>query len=131
MSDGPIRELLAAYVLALDADEIDECLQLFTEDAEFEVYGRTFVGRNGIAVMFRAAPRGLHLLGAARIDVTGDSGATARSQLLFIGASDQDRRSAIYDDEAICQGGRWMFRRRRCRFITSAGLRNKPEVASV
>lgn len=129
MSAAAIRELLADYVLALDADEVDECLQLFTEDAEFEVYGRVFVGRDDIGTMFRRAPHGLHLLGASHVDVVGDD-ATARSQLLFVEAGGRQLRSARYDDEVIRRGGRWLFRRRQCRFITRAGLSVEPEVQS-
>ena len=41
---GRIRELVAGYALALDAGDIDACVELFTADAEFLVYGRTFAG---------------------------------------------------------------------------------------
>ena len=89
MSDqDAIRELLATYALALDADDIDECVKLFTEDAEFEVYGRTFAGHDGIGAMFREAPNGLHLIGAARIDVL-QVAASVRSQMLFVDAGTQ------------------------------------------
>ena len=73
-----IRELIAAYALALDAGDIEECVQLFTADAKFFVYGRSFDGHDGIRQMFQDAPRGLHLTGVSRIDVHGDT-ATARS----------------------------------------------------
>jgi ketosteroid isomerase-like protein len=125
-----IRELLAAYALALDADDVDECLEFFTADAEFLVYGRTFAGHDGIGGMFREAPRGLHLTGASRIDIRGDA-ATVRSQVLFVNASSLQLRSALYDDEAVRQDGRWRFQRRRCRFITSGGLSDSPEVPSL
>jgi uncharacterized protein (TIGR02246 family) len=122
-----IRELLAAYALALDADDIAECVKLFTEDAEFEVYGRTFAGQDGIGTMFRDAPNGLHLIGAAGIDVREDT-ASVRSQMLFVDAGTQRTRSALYDDDLVRREGQWLFRRRRCRFITSGGLSARPEV---
>ena len=122
-----IRELIAAYALALDAGDVDECLALFTADAEFRVYGRAFDGHDGIGKMFRDAPRGLHLTGISRIDVRGDS-ATARSQVLFVRAGSVQLRPALYDDEFVRHDGRWLFRRRRCRFITSHGLSDSPEV---
>ena len=125
-----IRELIANYALALDAGEIDECARLFTSDGEFLVYGRSFAGHDGIAKMFRDAPRGLHLTGVSRIDVHGDT-ATARSQVLFVRAGDLRLRPALYDDELVriagFQGGQWRFRRRRCQFITSHGLSESPE----
>ncbi|OBB91409.1 SgcJ/EcaC family oxidoreductase [Mycobacterium sp. 852002-40037_SCH5390672] len=124
-----IRALLAAYALALDAGDFDECVQLFAPDGEFLVYGKTFAGHDGIAGMFRHAARGLHLTGSARIEVEGER-AVARSQVLFVRAGDLQLRPAIYDDELTRIAGRWRFTRRRCRFITSAGLADSPEVDS-
>jgi uncharacterized protein (TIGR02246 family) len=127
-----IRELIAGYALALDAGDIDRCVGLFVEDAEFLVYGRTFAGHEGIGQMFRDAPRGLHLTGVSRIDVRGDT-ATARSQVLFVRAGDLHLRPALYDDELVrdtTDSGRWRFRRRRCQFVTSRGLSDSPEVVS-
>ena len=127
-----IRELIAGYALALDAGDIDQCVGLFVEDAEFLVYGRTFAGHGGIGQMFRDAPRGLHLTGVSRIDVHGDT-ATARSQVLFVRAGDLHLRPALYDDELVrdtTDSGRWRFRRRRCQFVTSRGLSDSPEVVS-
>jgi uncharacterized protein (TIGR02246 family) len=126
--DAGIRELLAGYALALDAGDFEECVQLFAPDGEFLVYGKTFAGRDAIAGMFRDAARGLHLTGSARIEVDGQR-ATARSQVLFVRAGDLQLRPALYDDELIRVDGRWRFARRRCRFITSAGLADSPEVS--
>ena len=124
-----IRELLTSYALALDAGDIDDCVQLFTANAEFLVYGRSFAGHDGIGRMFRDAPRGLHLTGVSRIDVR-DKTATVRSQVLFVRAGSLQLRPALYDDVLVRDGGHWRFRRRRCRFITSAGLADSPEVPS-
>jgi uncharacterized protein (TIGR02246 family) len=125
--EAAIRELIAGYALALDAGDIDGCLKLFTDDAEFLVYGRSFAGSDGIGKMFRDAPRGLHLTGVSRINVRDDT-ASARSQVLFVRAGDLHLRPALYDDELIRVDGHWLFQRRRCRFISSAGLADSPEV---
>jgi uncharacterized protein (TIGR02246 family) len=129
--EAAIRELITAYALALDAGDVDGCVDLFVADAEFLVYGRSFAGHDGIGKMFRDAPCGLHLTGVSRIDVR-DNAATARSQVLFVRAGDQHLRPALYDDELVrdTDSGQWRFRRRRCRFVTSAGLADSPEVAS-
>jgi uncharacterized protein (TIGR02246 family) len=124
-----IREVIAAYALALDAGDIEQCVALFVPDAEFLVYGRTFAGHDGISQMFRDAPRGLHHTGVSRIDVRGDT-ATARSQVLFVRAGDLHLRPALYDDELVVTNGHWRFRRRRCQFVTSRGLSDSPEVMS-
>lgn len=124
--DRAIRDLLACYALALDTDDIDRCLDLFTDDGEFVVLGREFSGRGQIRAMFESAPRGLHLTGISCVEVSGDT-ATARSQVLLVEAGTMHLRPALFDDELSRDGRRWRFRRRRCRFITSAGLGDRPE----
>lgn len=126
--EARIRELLAGYALALDAGDVDECAQLFAPDGEFLVYGKTFAGHDAIVGMFRDAARGLHLTGSAQIEVAGVC-ATARSQVLFVRAGDLQLRPALYDDRLTRIAGQWRFARRRCRFITSTGLADTPEVS--
>ncbi|OBE97658.1 nuclear transport factor 2 family protein [Mycobacterium sp. 852002-10029_SCH5224772] len=121
-----IRDLIAGYALALDAGDVDRCVLLFAPDGEFLVYGKTFAGHDGIADMFGAAARGLHLTGVSRIAVDGER-ATARSQVLFVRAGDLQLRPALYDDELTRVAGQWRFARRRCSFITGSGLADSPE----
>ena len=122
-----IRELIAAYALALDAGDVDECVRLFTADAQFLVYGRSFDGHEAIRKMFQDAPRGLHLTGVSHIEIH-DNTAAARSQVLFVRAGDLHLRPALYDDEFVREGTEWRFQRRRCQFVTSRGLSDSPEV---
>ena len=126
--EAQIRALLADYALALDAGDIDGCLELFTADAQFQVYGGSFEGPDDIGKMFGDAPRGVHHTGASRIEVRGDT-ATARSQVLFVRAGDLHLRPALYDDHLVREGGRWRFQIRRCRFVTTDGLADSPEGA--
>jgi uncharacterized protein (TIGR02246 family) len=121
-----IRELIASYALLLDAGDTAACVQLFTEDGEFEVYGATRTGHDGIGAMFEQAPRGMHLTGVSQIDVAGDT-ATARTQVLFVNAATHGIRLALYDDELVRVDGCWRFRRRRCQFITNTGLSDTPQ----
>jgi uncharacterized protein (TIGR02246 family) len=127
--DRAIRDLIACYALALDTDDIDRCVDLFTDDGVFVVFGRKFNGRDQIRAMFESAPRGLHLTGVSSIEVSGDA-ATALSQVLLVEAGTQHLRPALFDDELSHDGRRWRFRRRRCRFITSGGLDDRPEIPS-
>jgi uncharacterized protein (TIGR02246 family) len=120
-----IHDLLAAYALTLDADDIDGCLALFTDDAQFAVFGRTFSGRDGLRKMLTRAPRGIHLTGMLLAEIDGDT-ATARAQVLFVEAGTHELRPALYDDELMKANGQWRFRRRRARFITADGLRDSP-----
>jgi uncharacterized protein (TIGR02246 family) len=127
--DRAIRDLLASYALALDTDDIDQCLELFTDDGQFVVFGREFNGRDQIRAMFESAPRGLHLTGVSSIDVS-ENAATARSQVLLVEAGTMHLRPALFDDELSRDGRQWRFRRRRCRFVTRGGLGDRPEVPS-
>ena len=125
MSDEKeIRDLLAAYALALDVGDFDGCLNLFTHDGEFLVYGKALSGMQ-IRDMFSSAPRGLHLCGAALVDLHGAT-ATARTQVLFINSSTHELRPALYDDELVRYQGHWRFRRRKCQFVTAEGLSDSP-----
>ncbi|HME77654.1 MAG TPA: nuclear transport factor 2 family protein, partial [Mycobacterium sp.] len=125
-----IRDLLARYALALDTDDIDRCLELFTDDGQFVVFGREFSGRDQIRAMFESAPRGLHLTGVSSIELA-ENAATARSQVLLVEAGTMHLRPALFDDELSRDGKQWRFRRRRCRFITSGGLADRPEVPTL
>jgi uncharacterized protein (TIGR02246 family) len=125
--DRAIRDLIACYALALDTDDIDRCVDLFTDDGAFVVFGREFNGHDQIRAMFESAPRGLHLTGVSSVEVSGDA-ATARSQVLLVEAGTQHLRPALFDDELSRDGRQWRFRRRRCRFVTSGGLGDRPEV---
>jgi ketosteroid isomerase-like protein len=122
-----IQELLAEYALTLDVGDIAGCVELFTADAQFHVYGTSFAGHDGIRKMFGDAPKGLHHTGVSRIEIRDDT-ATARSQVLFVRAGDLRLRPALYDDELVREGDRWRFRIRRCRFVTTGGLSDSPEV---
>ena len=128
--DRAIRDLLARYALALDTDDIDRCLELFTDDGQFVVFGREFSGRDQIRAMFESAPRGLHLTGVSSIELA-ENAATARSQVLLVEAGTMHLRPALFDDELSRDGKQWRFRRRRCRFITSGGLADRPEVPTL
>jgi hypothetical protein len=123
-----IDDLLTAYAIALDIDDIEGCIQLFTPDGGFEVYGRRFAGWDGLRKMMTAAPRGMHFAGRAQIAVDGDT-ATVRSQLIFIDASMAETRLAIYDDAVVKVDGHWRFETRWCRFLTPDGLSDRPTKA--
>ena len=45
-----IDDLLTDYAIALDIDDVEGCVQLFTQDGGFEVYGRRFAGPVGDGV---------------------------------------------------------------------------------
>lgn len=120
-----IEDLLSAYVLALDVDDVDAAVALFAEGAEFRTYGRVFAGEK-LRRMFETAPKGQHLTGRSLVSPAGD-GATVRSQLVFLPADRAEHRLTIYDDEVVRVDGRWLFRSRTVRFMDTTGaLHDRP-----
>ena len=122
-----IRTLLARYCLHLDHDEVEPWLALFTEDAQYHVYGRVFEGHEGIRRIPTGAPKGLHLGGPPVIELIGADRATTRQNLLFVEAGTGILRSVLYDDELVRTTLGWRIAVRRCQFIVTDGLSDRPE----
>ncbi len=123
--DIAIRDLLARYCLLLDLDDVEGWVALFTADAAYEVYGRTFDGHDGLRRMATGAPGGLHLGGPPVIEVDGDRASTLRN-LLFVERTTGEARHAVYDDDLVRTPDGWRIARTRCRFIVADGLSDRP-----
>lgn len=92
-----IREVLDEYCLRLEVNDFEEWLDLFTPDAEYQVFRRSLHGRQEISDMLRNAPHGVHVGGAVRITLDGDSAEVVQNYL-FRG-----------DDPSTSNNG-WYFR---------------------
>lgn len=125
--DAEIRNLLARYCLLLDQEEVEQWVQLFTPDATFHVYGRTFAGHDGLRKMMSGAPGGLHLGGPPAIAPVDADHATAQQNLLFVERTSGEMRRALYDDELVRTADGWRIGSRRCRFIVADGLSDRPD----
>lgn len=121
-----ITDLLARYCLALDLDDVDGCVALFTPDASYEVYGRTFEGNDGVRKMMKSAPGGLHLAGPPVIEMVDRDHARTMQNTLFVDRASGASRSAVYTDELRRTENGWRIARRRCRFIVAGGLSDRP-----
>jgi hypothetical protein len=82
-----IRAVLDEYCLRLEVNDFEEWLDLFTPDTVYEVFRQILTGRDEVRAMLSQAPHGVHLGGAARISVDGDSAETVQNYL-FIGSDD-------------------------------------------
>ena len=120
-----IVDLLARYCLALDRHDLDAWVSLFTDDAQYLAFGRTFEGNAGLRAMMEGAPRGLHLGGLPLIAVDGDT-ASAIQNALFVDAATHESRLVVYTDELVRAEHGWRFRSRRCQFIVADGLSDRP-----
>ena len=120
-----IRNLMARYCLYLDLDDARGWVDLFTPDAVYEVYGKQFVGHEGLLAIATGAPGGFHLGGPVVIDLEGDAARTTRN-LLFVERSSGEARHAVYEDDLVRTAAGWRIRRCRCRFHTADGLADRP-----
>jgi 3-phenylpropionate/cinnamic acid dioxygenase small subunit len=125
--DLEIRNLLARYCLLLDQDDVEQWVQLFTPDATYHVYGRAFVGHDGLRTMMAAAPGGLHLGGPPAIEPIDGDHALTQQNLLFMERTGNEMRRSLYDDELVRTDEGWRIASRRCRFITADGLSDRPD----
>ncbi|CAO5249090.1 nuclear transport factor 2 family protein [Frankia sp. AgKG'84/4] len=121
-----IGDLLARYCLTLDLDDVAGWVALFTPDASYLVYGRSFDGHDALRAMMTAAPGGLHLGGPPVIDMLGPDDARTTRNLLFVDRSDGVARHAVYTDELVRTAAGWRISRCRCQFITAEGLSDRP-----
>jgi 3-phenylpropionate/cinnamic acid dioxygenase small subunit len=122
-----ILDLLARYCLALDHDDVDGWVALFTADATYEVFGRTWEGHDALRRLTAAAPGGLHLGGLPVVELVTHDGARTRQNLLFVERESGALRRCVYDDELRRTEDGWRIARRRCRFIVAGGLADRPD----
>jgi 3-phenylpropionate/cinnamic acid dioxygenase small subunit len=131
MSDkDEIRELLARYCFALDAERFDEMAALFTTDGVWETAFGTGTGRDGIIAQARSIasgerPRRVHLTTNIVIDIIEESVATAQSNWVLFQNSDKGPMISSgggYFDRLVKQGGQWFFQHRRIdRYVREGG----------
>ena len=122
-----ISDLLARYCLTLDSDDVDGWVALFTPDARYEVYGRSFDGHEGLRRMLGGAPGGLHLGGPPVIEMAAPDRARTTRNLLFVDRRTRESRSAVYTDELQRTADGWRIAHCRCRFIVAGGLSDRPD----
>ena len=123
-----IRELLARYCFALDADRFEEMAALFTPDGVWETAFGTGTGRDGIVAQARSIasgerPRRAHLTTNIVIDLDGDS-ATARSNWVVIMNTPNGPSigsGGAYADRLVKLDGRWFFKHRTIERYILAG----------
>ena len=126
MSDkDEIRELLARYCFALDADRFEEMAALFAPDGVWQTAFGTGTGQAGIVAQARSIasgprPRRVHLTTNVVIDLDGDT-AAVRSNWVLIQNSPVGPTigsGGAYSDQLIKLEDRWLFKQRTIdRFI--------------
>ncbi len=110
-----VRRLIALYGQLLDSKRFEEWGELFTRDARFEVWGRTYRGRDEIVReiggMQPEAP-GKHVVLQPVIDFEAADRCRAWTDLIALASSAQGVAIATigrYHDRIVREGGRWRF----------------------
>lgn len=120
-----ITDLLARYGSLLDREDHEGWVDLFTTEGSFEVFGRSFQGREGLTRMAETAPGGVHMAGLPVIAVDGDT-AVVQQSFVFFDQHTHDVRIGWYDDVIRHDGERWRFERRKSTFLTADGPSDRP-----
>jgi SnoaL-like domain len=76
--------------------------------------------------MLAGAPRGLHVGGPPMIEEIESDRARTQQNLIFIERGTGMQRHSFYDDELRCTPDGWRIANRRCRFLTTEGLADRP-----
>ena len=105
-----VRRVLDEYCLRLEVNAFEEWLDLFTEDTEYHVFRRVLRGRQELSTMLSLAPHGVHLPGAARIELHGDS-AEATQSYLFIPSTDTKWNAGWYNRTLLRTPQGWKISR--------------------
>lgn len=114
-----IREILDEYCLRLEVNPFEDWMELFTEDSVYEVYGKTLTGREQIALMLSKAPHGVHVGGAARINVDGDRAETIQNYL-FYGEKEKYSNKGWYYRTLVRTAAGWKISHTRVEFQKAA-----------
>ena len=109
-----IRKVLDEYCLRLEVNQFDEWMDLFTEDTVYEVYKLVLKGRAEVAKVLGQAPHGVHIPGAARITIAGDTAATVQNYL-FISTGTDEWNAGWYFRDLVRTAGGWKIARTRVR----------------
>jgi hypothetical protein len=116
-----IGRVLAEYCLRLEINAFDEWLDLFTDDATYVVHRRHLKGRAEISAMLSQAPHGVHLPGATRISIDGDSAEVIQSYL-FVANSNDSWNSGWYDRTLVRTEQGWKIARTVVKMARSGDL---------
>lgn len=92
-----IRDVHDEYCLRLEVNPFEEWLDLFTPDTVYEVFRRALNGREELKAMLSQAPHGVHLGGALRVELDGDTAQTVQNY-------------AFYGDDPTHNNQGWYYR---------------------
>ncbi len=101
-----IHRLFAEYCLRFELDTIDDWLDLFADDAVFEVHRRALSGRQEIKDMLSQAPHGVHIGGPCLIKIQGDKAETVQNYS-FLAKEEKFSNKGWYHRDLVRTGQGW------------------------
>jgi 3-phenylpropionate/cinnamic acid dioxygenase small subunit len=113
-----IYSLLSRYGALLDRLEVEEWLDLFSEDAVLDIGGELLDSRDKRRALTASAPRGLHVANLPVISGDVEAGQVdSMATFLFWNSARQTTRLGWYDDRLVRVGPAWRFASRRISFL--------------
>jgi 3-phenylpropionate/cinnamic acid dioxygenase small subunit len=107
-----ILGLLAEYGASVDEQRWEDHLDVWTEDAELAVFGRSRRGHAAIERFMRRSIPGKHVTAAPHLEFDGDR-ARSTADFVFYRASDLQLYGAgVYRDDLVRSSGIWKIARR-------------------
>lgn len=101
-----IRRVLDEYCLRMELNTFEEWLDLFTEDTVYEVYKLTLRGHQAVTELLSKAPHGVHIGGAVRISINGDTAQTVQNYA-FVSTSTDEWNVGWYDRTLVRTDAGW------------------------
>jgi hypothetical protein len=116
-----IRRVLDEYCLRLELNTFEEWMDLFTDDTVYEVYKLRLEGRAKVTEVLSQAPHGVHLGGAARIDINGDRAETVQNYA-FVSTSTDEWNAGWYHRTLVRTGDGWRISHTKVAFARKDDL---------
>jgi len=116
-----IRRVLDEYCLRLELNTFDEWMDLFTEDSVYEVYKLKLEGREKITEVLSQAPHGVHLGGAARVTIDGDSAETVQNYA-FVATGADEWNAGWYHRTLVRTANGWKISHTKVQFARKEDL---------
>lgn len=114
-----INELCARYALHLSRHELDQIVDLFTDDGIYHAFGEDY-SMADFPTLIESAPRGQLIVNPPVLTLDGDVG-TGEQHYTFINQETHALRLAWYSDHYRREAQGWRFERRTTTFLRRSG----------
>lgn len=114
-----VQQLLARYAVGMTKNEIDEVVDVFTDDGTYSAFGDTY-RLDQFPELVAAAPKGLFLVGPPALELGEDSG-TGQQPMCFVEQTSHAMRIGWYTDTYRRTQRGWRLATRSMTFLRKNG----------